>query len=139
MAEAVVPEAQALVARLRLDSLAQVRAERAVERAVGVGGILEGEGQVDDFEFGHPVGEIARREIAHAEHSAFHHGEEVGRAVAEVHHVPENVYFDFLPQPLAHLLPEENHRAAVGGIGRGIAPDADVDGPCHLESLLVKD
>ena len=73
---------------------ASALAERAVHRGARLRGVGEQERQVDEAQFRHAVGEIARRLIAERKDAVLDQPQDIVGAVAEIHDVPDVLHHD---------------------------------------------
>ena len=89
MAEAVLEVAEDAVVHPRLDPLGEIFAERAVDGGARLIALLEQKRQIDEAEFRHAVGQIARRLVAEREHAILDQPQNLFGAVAEIHDVPD--------------------------------------------------
>ena len=110
---------------LALDRLHKPPAERAVHRAARVIVVAEQERQIDEAQFRHAVGEIARRLIAEREHAALDQPQDFLGLVAEIHDVPAILDVDAVAELLFQPVADEFHRLAEAGGRRAVAAHAD--------------
>ncbi len=125
--ETVFEPADDAIADAILDLLRQRRAQRAIHRAARLLLAGEQEGQIDEAKFGHAIGQIARRLIAERQHPAFDQPEDILRAIAELHDVPDIFDIDLIAELGLQPIADEDQRLAETGGGRTITTHADLD------------
>src|SRR5579871_2580848 len=140
MSEAVFKPAEDPVIHPRLDALAQIGAERTIDRAARLLARREQERQIDKAELRHTIGEIARRLIAERQNAVFDQPQNLFGAIAEIHDVPDIFDVDAVAELRLQGVADEFERARERGCGRSVAAHADCDwfGHCDEAESLVE-
>jgi hypothetical protein len=125
VAEAVVPVAEHPIARRRLDPLGEQRAQRAVEEGVRPLPAVEEERQVERRQLGHPVRQVARREVAHRQLTALDEPEQRGRRPARGDDVAVELEAHAVAEPGRQRPPERRGAPAVDRSGRLVPSEPD--------------
>ena len=105
---------------------------RARLRVVG-----EQERQIDEAQFRHAVGQIARRLIAEREHAVLDQPQNVLGLEAEIHDVPDIFDVDAVAELGLQFVADEFQRFAETGGRRAVAAHADLDWFAHFAHDLV--
>src|SRR5436190_2934864 len=82
-------------------------------------------GKVDDPQLGHPVSEVAGREVAEGERSSLHLVEQVARPAAGVEDVVFDLHVHLGSYELPKQLGDPRQPTTVGGVRRTVATQAD--------------
>ena len=127
VAEAVLEPAEDAVVDALLGFAREKFAERAVHGAARLRVAGKQKRQIDEAQFRHAVGQIARRLVAERDLAVLDQRENVLGLVAVVHDVPDVIDGDAAAEFGGELVADEFQRLGEAGGGRAVAAHADFD------------